>query len=105
MKKKRKTETILGDDVKRVAALSKLTLRKGEIDKFRKQLASIFKYVNQIGEMKAEGTPETNILGDMNNVFREDVINNTNILSQKEALSCAKKKHNGFFVVKAIFEE
>ncbi len=99
------TKIISTEDVKKVAELSKLTLKKGETEMFQAQLSSILSYVNQIGEMKTKGLLETNVYADLNNVFRNDVIDATKVLSQKEALSCAKRTHNGFFVVKAVLYE
>ncbi len=91
------------DDVKHIASLARLLLNKEEIKKFKSQLVRIFEYINQISEMKTEKTKETSHPTDVTNIFREDRIDVSKMLSQEEALSNAPRKKNGYFVVKAIF--
>ena len=88
-----------------VSRLAKLSLKKGEIDKFGDQISKIFDYVDKIGEMKTKGVNETSQVTGIVNKFRKDVIRKETMLSQEEALSNAKKTHKGYFVVKAIFKE
>jgi len=51
-----------------------------------------------------ESRPPIKLLG-LKNVTREDKIDETRMLSQKEALSQAKKTHKGFFVVPAVIHK
>lgn len=86
-----------------VGNLAKLNLKESEIETFKVQLTKIFDYVDSIGEMKTQGVPETNqVTGDTNR-FRKDEVSRATMLSQKEALSSAKKTYKGYFLVKAIF--
>lgn len=86
-----------------VGKLAKLNLRKAETEKFRSQLTKIFDYVDSIGEMKTQGVPETNQVTGIINRFRSDEVSRTTMLSQKEALSGAKRTYKGYFLIKAIF--
>ena len=61
--------------------------------------------VNDTLVMLTEGVEEISQTTGITNRFREDKVDFKRILSQKEALSNGKLTHNGFFVVKAIFEE
>lgn len=90
---------------RRVSQLAKLTLKTGEIVKFRSQLSNIFDYVDQIKEMKTKGVVETSQVTGITNRFRKDKVRLETMLTQKEALSNTKKSHKGYFLVKAIFEE
>ncbi len=102
--KAKKKAVIDKNIVAHVADLAKLSLKEEELEKFKNQLSTIFKYVDQIGEMKTDRVPvTTNVLG-LKNCFRKDAIDKEKMLTQEEALSQAKKVHKGFFVVKAIFE-
>jgi Glu-tRNAGln amidotransferase C subunit. len=42
---------------------------------------------------------------DLENVFREDEVDENQMLSQDKALQQAKNKHNGYFVVDQILED
>ena len=91
-------------DVKHVAKLANLTLISEEGSKFEKQLSDILTYVEKLREVDTKNTEQTAQVTGLENVKREDA--NTQVsLSQDEALSGTKNKHNGFFKVKAIFEE
>jgi len=88
-----------------VGKLAKLSLKQSEVEKFKVQLTSIFDYVDSIAKMKTQGVPETNQVTGITNRFRKDEIIRDTMLSQKEALSGAKKTYKGYFVIKAIFDK
>ncbi|MBI2611162.1 Asp-tRNA(Asn)/Glu-tRNA(Gln) amidotransferase subunit GatC [Candidatus Gottesmanbacteria bacterium] len=91
------------DTVKHVADLAKLQLNKEDINKFQEQLSDILDFVAKLGEVDTKNIPPTSQVTGVENVFREDKVRKS--LSQDEALANAKRKHNGYFVVRAIFEE
>lgn len=90
-------------DAKRIAKLANLNLRKDEVEKYEKQLSPILEYVNQLSQVSTDNIPETSQTTGLENVTKEDVASPS--LSQNQALSNTKSKHNGLFKVKAIFEE
>lgn len=96
---------ILSSDVKHIAKLANLNLSDAQIDKITPQFTSVLDLVSKIQKLNTENVPETSQVTGQENVFREDVVDNKRILTQDEALSNAKNKHNGYFVVNAIFEE
>lgn len=88
-------------DIAHVAKLANLKLTLSEEKAFAKQLGEIVDYIsklNKVGTGKVE--PISQITG-LENVNREDVAKPS--LSQEDALKNAKKIHNGFFEVDAIF--
>ncbi|MBI1982167.1 MAG: Asp-tRNA(Asn)/Glu-tRNA(Gln) amidotransferase subunit GatC [Candidatus Levybacteria bacterium] len=90
-------------NVSHIAKLANLSLKEEEKEKFEKQLSSILDYVKKLEEVdtsKVEPTPQVTGL---KNITRED--QTIPSLSQEEALSNAKNKHNGFFKVKTILEK
>lgn len=90
-------------NVSHIAKLANLSLKEEEKEKFEKQLSSILDYVKKLEEVdtsKVEPTPQVTGL---ENITRED--QTIPSLSQEEALSNAKNKHNGFFKVKTILEK
>jgi aspartyl/glutamyl-tRNA(Asn/Gln) amidotransferase C subunit len=101
---KNKEKIISNSDVKHIAKLSKLKIKKVEFEKFQKQLSNIFKYVNQVAKMNTNKVTETSQVTGLENQFREDKIIKNRILTQKQALSNGKKLHQGYFVVKSVFD-
>ena len=93
------------ENIKHVALLAKLPLKKSEISKFKSQLGKILDYVDKISEMKTQDIPETSQVTGIINRFRKDKVEKERILTQREALSDAKKTYRGYFVVKSVFEE
>lgn len=89
-------------EVEHIAKLAQLELTEKEIKKFQKQLSDILDYVSQLDELDTAGVESTSQVTGLENVFREDETKPS--LTQKEVLSGAKKKHNNFFKIKAIFE-
>lgn len=103
--KKIKKSVVSPHEVKHVAHLARLNLTPKELRKFSGQLTKIFDYIGQIGEMKTEKVKETNQTTGTTNVTREDEIDTSRMFTQEEALSNAPASHNGYFKVKAIFDE
>ncbi len=91
--------------VQKVAKLANLTISQKQQQKFSEQLSSVIGYVSKVQALDTDKTSETSQVTGLTNVFREDVVEPNRMLTQEEALSNAKKKHNGYFVVPAIFEE
>ena len=100
----KKNEKITQEDVKHVALLARLSLKNGETSKFVKQLSDIFGFINQLSELNTEGVAETSQVSGLVNRLREDKLEEKRQLTQTQALSGSKKKHNGYFVVKSIFK-
>ena len=89
------------EEVRHVAKLAKLELGANEIEKFQKQLSEILDYIEMLKEVETKAVEITSQVTGLENVFREDKVEKS--LSQEEALSGAKNKHQGRFKVKAIF--
>jgi len=97
------SKTVSKDKVKHIAKLAKLKLSDKEVNKFSSQLSDVLDYMSQLSKLKLAGkktAPHMTIT----NRFRSDKIDKTRVLTQKQALSQAKKSYQGYFVVKAIFE-
>ena len=91
------------DEVKHIAKLAHLELTDQEIATFQKQLASILDFVSALSAVDTKNVIPTSQVTGLENVFREDEVKES--LSQSEALANAKRTHNGYFAVDAIFEE
>lgn len=91
------------DDVRHVADLAKLKLSDEDLDKFQKQLTDIVDFVGKLQEVDTKNVEPTSQVTGLENVLREDKVKIS--LPQAEVLKNAKRKHNGYFMVDAIFEE
>ena len=90
-------------DVKHIAKLANLTLKKDDVEKYEKQLNSILEYVDQLSQVNTDNVSETSQTTGLEKVTKNDVSSPS--LLPDDALSNTKSKHNGLFKVKAIFEE
>lgn len=93
------------DEVKHLAKLANLKLTDKQLEELLPQFSSVLELVSKVQSLNTENVPETSQVTGQENVFREDKVEITRMLSQEEALSNAKKKYNGYFEVEAIFED
>lgn len=93
------------EEIKHIAKLAKLKLSDSQIAQLTPQLTAVLDYVSKIQSLDTKGVTETSQVTGLENVFREDVVDKNQMLSQEEALSNAQRSHKGYFVVDAIFEE
>jgi len=84
-----------------IAKLANLNLTEKEVKKFQKDLSDILVYIEVLNELDTSKVKPTLQVSGLKNVFRED--EETGSLSQKEALSGAKAKYQGYFKIKSIF--
>jgi len=89
-------------DVKHIAKLANLPITKDEEKKFESQLNETLSYVEILKEVDTKNIEPTAHVTGLENITREDTTKPS--LSQLQALSNTKKKHNGFFIVDAILE-
>ncbi len=102
----RSTKTFLStDQVRHVAHLAHLPVSEESIAKLQKELEATFEYINKIKSLNTKGVDETSQVTGLENVFREDIVDNKRTLPQKEVLSTAPSIYKGYFKVKAIFHE
>lgn len=82
--------TISRDDVRHLAQLSSLQLSDDEVDGLQTDISSILKYVEQLDELNTEGVEPTYQVTDLENVWRDDVVNQEGVArEQLLALSVA----------------
>lgn len=62
------------DDVKYVANLARLNVSEAEADKLASEMASIIEFADMLSEVDTSDIAPTNHAGQLENVFREDVV-------------------------------
>jgi aspartyl/glutamyl-tRNA(Asn/Gln) amidotransferase C subunit len=91
-------------DITKIAQLSNLTLDLKEAATLKSQFKATLKVVDQLNQLdtsKVEATPQVTGL---ENRLREDAVDLSRCLSQKQALQNATNTHQGYFVVPALIE-
>jgi aspartyl-tRNA(Asn)/glutamyl-tRNA(Gln) amidotransferase subunit C len=91
------------EEVRHVAELAKLRLSETEIEQYAGQLSAILEYAERLQEVDTSSVPPTPYVLPLTNVMRDDVTAPS--LSNAEALANAPDSEDGFFRVRAVFEE
>jgi aspartyl-tRNA(Asn)/glutamyl-tRNA(Gln) amidotransferase subunit C len=82
-------------DVKHIASLACVDLDQAQQERFAKQFNSILEYFKDLDRLNTENVEPTYHVIGLNNVFREDVVEES--LSQEEALRNAPRHEKGYF--------
>lgn len=89
------------EEIKKIAALVKLSLSEKEISKFQKELSAILEYVAQLKEVNVKNVKETSQVTELKNIKREDKVDY--FFSREEILSSAPETEENHLKVKNIF--
>ncbi|MDQ1279011.1 MAG: aspartyl-tRNA(Asn)/glutamyl-tRNA(Gln) amidotransferase subunit [Thermoproteota archaeon] len=90
----KKMVSISEKEVEHIAWLAKITLSEEEKKLFTEQFNTILEYFRIIDELETEGTPPTFNVQNLENVFREDIVEPS--LSREYSLKNASKKEKGY---------
>ena len=91
------------EEVKHVAELAKLTLSDEEVTLYAEQLSAILEYAEAVLEIDTSSVPPTPYVLPVVNVMREDEPEPS--LENDTALANAPESDDGFFRVRAVFED
>jgi aspartyl-tRNA(Asn)/glutamyl-tRNA(Gln) amidotransferase subunit C len=92
------------EQIQHIAQLARLELSKAELEKYGDQLSGILNYVDQLQEVNTEGVEPTAQVTGLNNIFREDAIENCPPEEIKIALNQAPGLEDGQIKVKRVLE-
>jgi aspartyl-tRNA(Asn)/glutamyl-tRNA(Gln) amidotransferase subunit C len=91
------------DEVRHVAELAKLHLSEEEVAQYAEQLSAILDYAQLLQTVDTSDVPPTPYVLPLENVMRADIVEPG--LSNEAALANAPDSVDGFFRVRAVFEE
>lgn len=91
------------DEVRHVAELAKLSLSDDEVALFGRQLSAILDYADQLRQVDTSAVPPTPYVLPLANVLRADEPQPS--LPVEAALANAPAQANGFFRVRAVFDD
>lgn len=92
-------------EINHIAKLANIKISDKEIEKFQKQLSIVLDYVSELNQVDTKDTKPTSQTTGLENIKREDLINNDFGLNIKEVLSGTDEMHNDYFKVPAILEK
>lgn len=88
------------EEIKKIALLSRIELREGEVEKFQKDLSSILDYVEDLKAVDTEGLNIVSSVTGLENVERDD--KPVLIDYQGQILANAPESKDGYYKVKSI---
>lgn len=91
-------------NVKHLAKLASLSPSPTLIPALDAGVETTLNYAKILETVDVSHVDVTNEITGLKNVLREDVIDESRMLSQDQALANAPKSHDGFFMVDAILE-
>jgi aspartyl-tRNA(Asn)/glutamyl-tRNA(Gln) amidotransferase subunit C len=91
------------DEVEKIAHLARLKLSPQEKEEFAGQLSSVLEYIDKISELDLKDVEPLAHVGELSNVWREDVVEKTDIHDQM--MKIAPEAKRGHFRVPRIIEE
>ncbi|OYX38574.1 aspartyl/glutamyl-tRNA(Asn/Gln) amidotransferase subunit C [Candidatus Saccharibacteria bacterium 32-50-10] len=75
--------TITTDDVRHLAQLSNLQLSDDEVTNLQTDLGNILNYIDQLGALDTSGIEPTYQVTGLENVWRDDVVQQTDVTREK----------------------
>lgn len=93
------------EEVKHIAALSRLRLSDEEAEKYRGQLDAILGYVKKLQELDTKGVPEVARGVDATNVFRDDIIEACDPDTRERILKAFTSRSGDLLQVQAVFAD
>lgn len=99
------SNTVSPQDVAHVAELANLSVTKEEQEQFAEAFSATVEEINHLHEIDTTDVEPTHQLTGLTNVWREDKVDESRLLTQESALSQAEHSVNGFVVVDRIIEE
>lgn len=89
-------------DIQHIAKLANLLIDADQEKLFTPQLTAILAFVSKLRKVPTKNVEPTSQVTGLVNVYREDVVDASRMLTQSQALGNAKATHDGFFVVPAV---
>lgn len=92
-------------DIDHLAQLANIPLTNDQAEELMSQVGITVSYVSTLQSLPTEGVTETAQVTGLENIYRNDEIDTSRILSQEDALSQSRRVYNGYFVVDQVLDE
>lgn len=91
--------------IKHIADLANIPVTNKEQENLKDAFEETLDVIAELQSVDIKGVEITNQVTGFKNVLREDIVDEENMFTQKQALANAPKTHKGYFVVPRIIEE
>lgn len=95
---------ITSEDVKRIAKLANIPVTDNEIKKLAGEFTKTLVVVEQLNTVDITDVEPVHTTG-LKNVFREDIVDETRMFTQEQALANAPLVSEGYFVVDQVIAQ
>lgn len=99
------SNSISSSDIKKVASLANIPLKDEEIEPLVSGFIQTLIVVEQLNAVDVSSVEPTHHTTGLENVMREDVVDESRMFSQEQALQNAKRTNKGYFVVDQVIEQ
>lgn len=89
------------ETIEYVSILAKLELSEEEREQAKRDMGRMLDYIDKLGELDTEGVEPMSHVFPVQNVFREDIITNSD--TREQLLSNAPEQKDGMFMVPKTF--
>ncbi len=96
---------ITSTQVKHIAKLAHLEIDNRQSVAFKKAFRETLQVIDNLQSVKVEGAEPTHQVTGLENIWRDDEVDESSMLSQKEALRNAKNVYQGYFVVPRLIDQ
>ena len=94
--------TITIEDVKKIAKLSRLTLKEDEAKKLQKDMEGIFEWIKMLDEVSTDNVKPLIGIEGQNLMMREDVVSESSL--QQQLMNAAPFSKYGYYIVPKVIE-
>ena len=98
-------QTFTSTDVQKVATLANIPLDDTQAEALAKGFTKTMAVVEQLNSIDTKKVEPTHHVTGLENVVREDVVDEDRMFSQEQALANAPRTYKGFFVVDQVIEQ
>lgn len=92
------------EEIQHIAKLARLDLTEAELKKYGDQLSNVLNYIDQLKEVDVKGVESTAQVTGLENVLREDKVEDWDKAEIEEALADAPEREERFIKVKRVME-
>lgn len=93
------------DLVNHIAGLANIPVTQSEAEELAKSFSETLTVIERLKEVDVTNVEPTHQVTGLENQLRADIVDETRMFTQTEALAGAKRTHNGFFVVDQVIDD
>ncbi len=106
VKMNKASNTIISpQQVDHIAHLANIPTSPEERERLAHEFSDTLQVINQLRQVDVIGVEPTHQVTGLENIWREDLVEESRMFTQEEALKNATQTHNGYFLVNRILEE